>query len=385
MSAIDILLRGAVTVTTRAELQERLGTGKKLRVKLGVDPTMSDLHLGHTVCLRKMRQFQDAGNVGVLIIGDFTARIGDPSGRSDIRPVLTAEQIAKNMESFKEQAFKILDEAKTEVRFNSEWLDRFVAKGELLSALQRITHAQLTEREDFKKRIMENQPISMLEILYPVFQGHDSVAVASDVELGGTDQTFNLLFGRRLQQDAGQKPQVTLTMPLLVGTDGVRKMSKTYGNAVALNDTPKDMFGKVMSVSDEAMLVWAELLTALDLAALKGGHPMEIKKRIASEIVCQYHGDAAARAACEEFVRVHSGGEVPENMPEVRLPKDSKPMFSQLLVSAGLAPSRKEAQRKISEGAVRLDGVALKQDVIVDIKAPAVLSLGRRGFCRIIP
>ncbi|MBI2069302.1 MAG: tyrosine--tRNA ligase [Elusimicrobia bacterium] len=382
---LKILLRGATSVTTEKELAEKLSRGRSLRVKLGVDPTTKDLHLGHTVCLKKMRAFQELGHTGVLIIGDFTARVGDPSGRSETRPVVTPEEIHANAQTYKEQAFGILDPEKTELRFNSEWLDPFMSSGKILEYLPKVTHARLTEREDFKTRISKSEPITMLEIMYPVFQGYDSVAVKADVELGGTDQMFNLLFGRDMQRDHGQEPQVTMTLPILVGTDGVKKMSKTYRNAVSIKDKPEDIFGKVMSVSDDTMWQWAELLTGLDLTQMRTMHPMQAKKLLALTITAQFYGKQGADAARTHFERVHSSGELPESMPEFRLPKDKKLFLSQLLALSGLAPSRKEAQRKIAEGGVRLDGKVAKEDILVELSSPAVVNLGKRGFVKVLP
>ncbi|MBI4370423.1 MAG: tyrosine--tRNA ligase [Elusimicrobia bacterium] len=386
MSAIpEIIRRGVVALTSDAELSAKLARGKPLRVKLGVDPTARDLHLGHTVPLRKMRQFQDLGHTGVLIIGDFTARVGDPSGRSELRPVLRFEEIKANAATYQEQAFKILDPKRTELRFNSEWLEPFVNKGELLGCLQKVTHAQLTEREDFKLRIKENKPITMLEILYPIFQGYDSVAIKADVELGATDQTFNLLFGRQMQRDYSQEPQVTLTLPIILGTDGARKMSKSYGNAVAIQDDAGEMFGKTMSVSDQVMFSWAEVLTGLDLAAMKKMHPMQAKKLLAEAIVSWFYGVDAAVLATAQFDRVHSKGELPDEMPEFKLPYGTKLSLSQVLQQSGLLKSRKEAQRKILEGSVRIDGAVIKEDRIIQISSPIVLTFGKRGFLRLAP
>ncbi|MBI4063001.1 MAG: tyrosine--tRNA ligase [Elusimicrobia bacterium] len=379
------LLRGVVSVTTEEELRKKLFLNRPLRVKLGVDPTTRDLHLGHTVPLRKMRAFQDLGHTGVLIIGDFTAGIGDPSGRDETRPVLSKEEIKDNAETYRDQAYRILDPAKTELRFNREWLEPFVAGGEFLRYLPKVTLARLTEREDFKARMGRGDPITMLEIFYPVFQGYDSVAVKADIEIGGSDQLFNLLFGRDMQRDYGQEPQVTMTFPLLVGTDGVKKMSKTYKNAVALQDEPKEMFGKAMSISDELMLSWAEQLTELDLGVFKKMHPMEAKKLLAQTITAGFYTKERAEAALDDFIRVHSEGELPAHMPEFRLPKDKKLFLSQVIQLSGLAPSRKEAQRKIAEGAVRLSSAVVKEDKVLEVTTPTVLTFGRRGFLKVIP
>ncbi|MFC1521450.1 tyrosine--tRNA ligase [Elusimicrobiota bacterium] len=382
---LNELLRGTVAVTTLDELKNKLNSRKKLRVKLGVDPTTKDLHVGHTVCLRKMRAFQDQGHTGVLIIGDFTARVGDPSGQNATRPVLTKKEILENARTYKEQAFSILDKKKTEVVFNSKWLEPFMKEGKVLDSLSKVTHSRLIERDDFQNRISEGRPISMLEILYPVFQGFDSVAVKADIELGGTDQTFNLIFGRDMQRDSGQDPQVVMTMPILTGTDGVRKMSKTYDNFVALEDKPNDMFGKIMSIDDRAMMLWAELLTNFDMGPFRSMHPMEAKMMLAQAMVNDFHGDDISQKAKEWFMRVHSQKKLPEHIPDFALPNDKKLFVSQVLCASGLAQSRKDAQRKINEGAVKLEGKVIKDDRLLEIEHPSILTLGTRRFCRVVP
>ncbi|MBR4355993.1 MAG: tyrosine--tRNA ligase, partial [Elusimicrobiaceae bacterium] len=308
---ITFLTRGCVDIVSKADLAKKLESGKTLKVKLGCDPTSADLHLGHSVALSLMRRFQDLGHKAVLVIGDFTAAIGDPSGRDSTRPVLAREQILQNAKTYTDQAFKVLDPAKTEIRFNSAWLDSFVAGKELLQTLQKITVAQVLERDDFKKRMAAGNPISMLEVLYSLFQGQDSVALQADVELGGTDQIFNLLVGRQLQKNNGQEPQVALTVPLLVGLDGVKKMSKSYGNYVGLNDVPNDMFGKLMSIPDELMPMYYELLTNENMDEIKAMHPMAAKKKLAGILVARFHDDQAAKAALENFEKVFSKKELP--------------------------------------------------------------------------
>jgi tyrosyl-tRNA synthetase len=342
---IDKVLRGAQQVVSRPELEAKLKKGKPLRVKLGVDPTAPDLHLGHTVALNALRRFQDAGHVVVFIVGDYTARIGDPSGRSETRPPLSAEAVKKNADTYLAQVFKILDEKKTEVRWNSEWLEPLFrndapqAGNTILGLLSRHTVQQLTEREDFSKRLKAGTPVSLLELLYPLMQGYDSVAIKSDVELGGTDQLFNLLQGREMQKDAGQEPQVVMTLPLLEGTDGVKKMSKSYGNYIAINEPPQDMFGKVMSIPDALMWKYHELLTEEDLAAAKALHPMEAKKRLAGILTGKYHGESAAVEARANFEKVFSKREDPEDVPEYRASKSPIKMVD-LLIESGLAPSK---------------------------------------------
>jgi len=381
--------RGCVDLVNADDLKKKLSSGKTLTVKLGADPTSPDLHLGHSVVLGKMRAFQDLGHNGVLVIGDFTASIGDPSGRDSTRPVLSIEKIRENAKTYTEQAFKILDPQKTEIRFNSEWLVPFVGgNGEfkggtacgLLSALSKITVSQVLEREDFKNRMAQGSPISMLEILYPVFQGYDSVALKADIELGGSDQIFNLLVGRGMQKDYGQEAQVVLTMPLLVGTDGARKMSKSYGNYVGLHDEPGDMFGKVMSISDSLMLSYYELLTAENIDAVKAMHPMEAKKKLAGIIVARFHGDAAAKAALDGFNNVFSKHELPQEMQTVSVPSGTT--VSGAVFAAGFAESKKEARRLVEQGGVKLNGEKISETVLA-FEGKAVLQVGRRRFCEL--
>lgn len=382
---LDAILRGTVDLISREELAKKLSSGKKLRVKFGADPTSRDLHLGHSVVLSKLRQFQDLGHTVVLIIGDFTAQVGDPSGRDSTRPVLDHETVANNSKTYTEQAFKVLDPQKTEIRFNSEWLKPFFASpaagvSDFINAAKGVTISRLLEREDFKNRMAAGTPVSLLEILYPVMQGYDSVAVKADIEMGGQDQLFNLLMGRDLQKLNGQDPQVVLTMPLLIGTDGEKKMSKSYGNYVALNDLPNEMFGKVMSVSDALMYSYYELLTMEDLAAVKAEHPMEAKKKLAGLITARYHGGEQAKAARAHFEQVFSRKELPENMEVFRAEKPGK--LSYLIVAAGLAKGMNEARRLIDQGAVRLDGEKVSDDIVFEPK-DCVLQVGRRQFRKI--
>jgi len=379
------ITRGAVDLISRDELAKKLSSGKKLRVKFGADPTSRDLHLGHSVVLTKLRQFQDLGNTVVLIIGDFTAQVGDPSGRDSTRPVLDHETVANNAKTYTEQAFKVLDPERTEIRFNSEWLKPFFASpaagvSDFINSAKSVTISRLLEREDFRARMKAETPISLLEILYPLLQGYDSVAVKADIELGGQDQIFNLLMGRDLQKLNGQEPQVVMTMPLLIGTDGEKKMSKSYGNYVALNDHPNDMFGKLMSVSDALMYSYYELLTPEDLAVVKAGHPMEAKKKLAGLITARYHGAEQALAARAHFEQVFSRKELPEDMATFRAEKAGK--LSYLMVAAGLAKGMNEARRLIDQGAVRLDGEKVSEDIIFEPR-DCVLQVGRRQFRKI--
>jgi tyrosyl-tRNA synthetase len=387
--ALPRLKRGCVDLVSEEELRSKLSVGRPLRVKLGVDPTSPDLHLGHAVVLSKLRLFQDLGHTAVLIIGDFTAAVGDPSGRDSTRPTLTQAEIRANAKTYQEQAFKVLDPARVELRFNSEWLDPYVRQGRLLEGLKSCTAGQLLAREDFQARMKAQSPITLLELLYPVFQGYDSVAVRADVELGGNDQLFNLLFGRQMQKTAGQPPQCILTLPLLVGSDGRRKMSKSYGNHIALNDSARDMFGKVMRLSDELMASYYELLTDDSLDSVRGMHPMEAKKRLAGLLTARYHGPEAAAAERAYFEQTFSQGKDPEEAPEFRVGSEELALaWSVLLVRMGAAPSRKQAQRLIAQGAVRLSGEALKEDCAVSASIGgqdrATLKVGKHGFYRLI-
>ncbi len=379
------ITRGAVDIVSREELAKKISSGKKLRVKLGVDPSSRDLHLGHSVVLDKLRQFQDLGHTAVLIIGDFTAQVGDPSGRDSTRPVLDAETVAANAKTYTEQAYKILDRERTEIRFNSEWLKPFmggqsVTGSDFIMTAKNVTMATLLGREDFKARLAEGNPLSLLEILYPVFQGYDSVAVKADIELGGQDQRLNVLMGRDMQKLNGAEPQVVMTMPLLVGTDGVKKMSKSLGNYVAFNDQPNDMFGKLMSLPDPLMYTYYELLTSEDLAAVKAGHPMAAKKKLAGLITARYHGAEQAAAALAHFEQVFSRKELPEEMETYRAEKPGK--LSSLMVAAGICKGMNEARRLITQGAVRLDGAKVDEDIVFEPKE-CVLQVGRRQFRKI--
>jgi tyrosyl-tRNA synthetase len=391
MSALlEKLTRGAVQVFSRKELEEKLGGNRPLRVKYGVDPTSPDLHLGHTVSLNKLRAFQDAGHTAVLIIGDYTARVGDPSGRSETRPPLTPEAVAANAQTYLAQVFRVLDEKRTEVRWNAEWLTPLFANTDpdparrVLGLMARHTLQQLTERDDFQKRLASKTPISLLELLYPLMQGYDSVAVKADVEMGGTDQLFNLLMGREIQKDFGQPPQVVLTLPLLEGTDGVRKMSKSYGNAIALNDAPGDMFGKVLSLSDEMMWKFFDLLTDHDIPALKAGHPMAAKKMLGEILVARFHGSSAAQEARAGFEKVFSKREAPQDVSDHGVSK-SPQRLSEILVESKIAASKNEARRLIQQNAVELAGERVTDDREIAVHSPLLLKVGKRQFRRLLP
>ncbi|WP_428060466.1 tyrosine--tRNA ligase [Candidatus Avelusimicrobium stercoris] len=379
---INFLTRGCVDVVSKADLAKKLESGKTLKVKLGCDPTSADLHLGHSVALSLLRRFQDLGHKAVLVIGDFTAAVGDPSGRDSTRPVLPREKILENAKTYTEQAFKVLDPSKTEIRFNSEWLNPFVTGKDLLQTLQKVTVAQVLERDDFKKRMASGNPISLLEVLYSLFQGQDSVALHADVELGGTDQIFNLLVGRQLQKNNGQEPQVAITVPLLVGLDGVKKMSKSYGNYVGLNDEPNDMFGKLMSIPDELMPMYYELLTSENMDEIKAMHPMAAKKKLAGIMVTRFHGEDAAKAALENFEKVFSKKELPTDMPEFKA--EDGALLSAIIFAAGAAQSKNKARGLIEQGAVRLKGEKVPQDGPLHFEAGDVLQVGKRHFFKLV-
>jgi len=350
---------------------------------LGVDPTAPDMHLGHTVLLNKLRVFQDMGHTIVFIIGDFTARIGDPSGRSETRPIMSEEAILANAKTYQEQVYKILDEKKMEVVFNSSWLYPLGIEG-LLKLASKYTVARMLERDDFEKRFKSATPISIIEFLYPLLQGYDSVAVRSDVELGGNDQKFNLLVGREMQKDAGQEPQVVITMPLLEGTDGVRKMSKSYGNYIALNDTPQDIFGKLMSVPDDIMYKYYELLTDADLKSVKAMHPREAKADLAEKLTARYHGLAAAKNARAGFDRIFSKKDTPEDIEHYACPHKTIKL-TDLLLAAGLVSSKNEARRLIEQGGIKIDGEKVPSEKEIIIENECIIQAGKRKFKKVIP
>lgn len=382
------LARGTDDILKREELDAKLKSGRKLVIKAGFDPTAPDLHLGHTVLLNKMRQFEERGHEVVFVIGDFTGMIGDPSGKSATRPTLTAEEVAANAKSYAEQVGKILDLEKTRIAFNSEWLGRLTA-ADLIKLAGQMTVARMLERDDFEKRYKSNTPISVHEFLYPIAQGYDSVALKADVELGGTDQRFNLLVGRQLQEAHGQKPQVVMTMPILEGLDGVQKMSKSLGNAIGLTEPPDEMFGKLMSVSDDMMWRYFELLSARSLAELKklrdavadGRNPRDVKFLLGEEMVARFHGAAAAKKAREAFIARFARGETPDDMSEVSL--DGSLSLAQLLKAAGLVPSTSEANRMLKQGAVKIDGECVTNREQVLAPGTYVVQVGKRRFARV--
>jgi tyrosyl-tRNA synthetase len=386
------LLRGAEEVLPEGGLAEKLKSGRPLVVKTGFDPTAPDLHIGHTVLINKMRQFQEMGHEVVFLIGDFTGMIGDPSGKNATRPPLSAEEIKSNAETYQSQIFKILDPKATRIEFNSQWMGEMDAAG-LIRLASHHTVARMLERDDFSKRYAGGQPISIHEFLYPIVQGYDSVALKADVELGGTDQKFNLLVGRQLQQDFGQPPQVVLTMPLLEGLDGVQKMSKSLGNYIGITDAPGEMFGKIMSISDELMWRYFELLSfrpLQDIAALRkniaeGMNPRDVKFELAGEIVTRFHHAKAASAAQQEFVARFQQGAMPADIPERTLSSaDGTLGIAHLLKAAELVSSTSEAFRMIEQGAVRVDGERIEdRSLMVSAGSRGVYQVGKRKFCRV--
>ncbi len=391
--ALTIIKRGCDELLVESELIAKLDSGKPLRVKAGFDPTAPDLHLGHTVLLNKMRQFQELGHHVMFLIGDFTGMIGDPTGRNATRPPLTPEQIMANAETYKTQVFKILDPQKTEVLFNSAWGNALGAAG-VIKLASSYTVARMLERDDFAKRYAEQKPIAVHEFLYPLMQGYDSVAMKSDIELGGTDQKFNLLVGRELQKQNGQSPQCILTMPLLEGLDGVNKMSKSLGNYIGITDSPTEIFGKLMSVSDELMWRYLELLSFEPMSTIQqwreevkaGKNPRDIKVQFAQEIVTRFHDKKSADAALEDFEARFTRNAAPENMPEVKLYATPDGMvIAQALKQAGLTETTSEALRMIEQGGVKLNGEKIS-DKALKLRSgeTVVLQVGKRKFARVI-
>ncbi len=385
---LALLSRGAVEILPEGGLEKKLkqarDEGRPLRVKAGFDPTAPDLHLGHTVLLEKLRQFQVCGHQVVFLIGDFTGMIGDPTGKNETRPPLTHEEVLVNAETYKEQVFKILDPARTEVRFNSEWLNQLTA-ADLIRIAAKATVARMLERDDFEKRYKGGQPIAIHEFLYPLIQGYDSVALDADVELGGNDQKFNLLMGRQLQEAYGKPPQVILTMPLLEGLDGVNKMSKSLGNYVGVAEAPNEQFGKLMSISDELMLRYYELLTDADMDEVRAMHPMEAKKRLAAMIVDRFHGAGAGEQARQSFEAQFSRGQLPEDIPEAEMAAgDGGLWIARALTGAGLTASNGEAIRLIRQGALSIDGERVTdKDLKLAPGGPYLIKLGKRKYLRL--
>jgi tyrosyl-tRNA synthetase len=384
------LKRGIVDIVSEEELITKLKKGRPLKIKVGFDPTAPDIHLGHTVVLQKMRQFQDAGHDVICLIGDFTGMIGDPSGRSSTRPPLTRQEVLENAKTYQEQVKKILDPKRTIMRFNSEWMDTMVVADFIkLTSVQTV--ARMLERDDFKKRFQSQHPISIHEFLYPFVQGYDSVALEADVELGGTDQVFNLLMGREVQKAYHQEPQVIMTLPLLEGTDGVQKMSKSYNNYIGVDDAPSDMYGKVMSISDELMWKYYELLSSRTIPQIEEMkkavetstlHPMDAKMKLAYEIVERFHGRAHADAARDGFVKVFKSRELPEDMPVLTL-NIERPWICAVLKEAGLVAGTSEARRMISQGAVQINEEKIIDGEYVLPKGSHIVKVGKRRYARV--
>lgn len=389
---IEIIRRGCDELLRETELREKLAEGRPLRIKAGFDPTAPDLHLGHTVLINKLRQFQELGHHVLFLIGDFTGMIGDPTGKNATRPPLTREEVARNAQTYTEQVFRILDRDRTEVVFNSSWMDRMTAV-DMIRLAASHTVARMLERDDFSKRYHGRQPIAIHEFLYPLVQGYDSVALKADVELGGTDQKFNLLMGRELQKHHGQPPQCILTMPLLEGLDGVNKMSKSLGNYVGIQEPPNEIFGKLMSVSDELMWKYIELLSFEPLETIRGWrdevkagrNPRDVKVAFAREIVVRFHGPAAATAALADFEGRFRRDEMPADMPEVTLDAGAEGLpIAAVLKQAGLTPSTSDALRMLAQGGVKMDGVKVgDKSLTLGRGACAVLQVGKRKFVRI--
>lgn len=392
-AALDIVKRGCDELIVEAEFVKKLArsqaTGEPLRIKLGLDPTAPDIHLGHTVVLNKMRQLQDLGHTVIFLIGDFTSTIGDPSGRNSTRPPLTPEQVKANAQTYYEQASLVLDPSKTEVRYNSEWCDQLGARG-IIQLASRYTVARMMERDDFTKRFQSHTPISVHEFLYPLLQGYDSVQLKADLELGGTDQKFNVLVGRELQKEYGQEQQCVLTMPLLVGLDGVEKMSKSKGNYIGITESPDSMFGKLMSISDTLMWDYYELLSFKSIAEIQafkdsvqqGANPRDIKVALAQEIITRFHSAADADQALRNFEARFRHGEIPEDMPEVTVAGGPVGIIK-LLREAGLVSSGSEAHRNIEQGGVRLDGNRIEDKALQVQSGTYVLQVGKRRFARV--
>lgn len=395
MQSSDILSeleRGTEEILIKPELVQKLNQGRPLRIKVGFDPTAPDLHVGHTVIINKMRQFQELGHQVIFLIGDFTGRIGDPTGKSTTRPPLTEEQVNQNATTYKEQVFKILDPDKTEVAFNSTWMGK-MSSAEMIQLAAKQTVARMLERDDFSKRYKSNQPIAIHEFLYPLVQGYDSVALRADVEMGGTDQKFNLLVGRELQRMYGQEQQVVITLPLLEGLDGINKMSKSLGNYIGITDAPNDMFGKIMSVSDELMWRYFDLLSFRPLSEIKqlrqqvaeGFNPRDVKFLLAKELITRFHNKAAAAAAQEDFITRFQKGALPDDLPEVSVDIEKADLpIANLLKNAGLVESTSEAFRMIQQGGVKIDGVKVEdRNLLISKGTIAVIQVGKRKFAKV--
>ena len=391
---LEEIKRGSDEILVEEELKQKLALERPLKIKAGFDPTAPDLHLGHTVLINKMRQFQELGHEIMFLIGDFTGMIGDPTGKNVTRKPLTKEEVAANAQTYKEQIFKILDPDKTRVCFNSEWMGKLSA-ADMIQLAAQYTVARMLERDDFSKRYAGNQSIAIHEFLYPLVQGYDSVAMQADVELGGTDQKFNLLMGRELQKHYGQKPQVIMTMPILEGLDGVKKMSKSLDNYIGINEPANDMFGKIMSLSDELMWRYFDLLSFRPLPEVRGFkqaiesegvNPRDIKFELAMEIVARFHDPQAAELAKQDFIQRFQKNQTPENIPEVNLSSSDQPwLIGTVLKQAGLVSSTSDALRMIKQGAVKIDGQRIEDGKLeIDVTKPAIYQVGKRKFARIV-
>ncbi|MBN6068642.1 tyrosine--tRNA ligase [Aggregatibacter actinomycetemcomitans] len=382
------LKRGVDEILSEQDLIEKLKENRPLRVKLGADPTAPDIHLGHTVVLNKLRQFQNFGHEVIFLIGDFTGMVGDPSGKNTTRPPLSREDVLRNAETYKQQIFKILDPQKTHIVFNSDWLGKLGTEG-MIRLASNYTVARMLERDDFKKRFSNNQPIAIHEFIYPLLQGQDSVALEADVELGGTDQKFNLLVGRELQKSAGQKPQVAITLPLLVGLDGEKKMSKSLGNYIGVTDAPSGMFGKIMSISDDLMWDWYNLLSFRPLTEIiqlkedvaNGKNPRDVKILLAKEIIARFHSKADADTAEQEFINRFQKGAMPDDMPEFTF--EGEIGLANLLKDAGLVASTSEANRMVQQGGVKIDGEKVDDAKLIITTSTAVYQVGKRKFAKV--
>lgn len=396
MATIDetlaIIRRGTEEVLIEEELIEKLKSGKPLRVKAGFDPTAPDLHLGHTVLLNKMRQLQDLGHEILFLIGDFTGMIGDPTGKNETRPPLTREQVDENAQTYQNQVFKVLDSQKTKIMFNSEWGDKLTSV-DLIKLAATHTVARMLERDDFDKRYKSGQPIAIHEFLYPLLQGYDSVAMQADIELGGTDQKFNLLMGRELQKHFGQKPQVIITLPLLPGLDGIKKMSKSLGNYIGIDESAEQIFGKVMSISDETMWLWFELVSFKTMEEIKqlrdevnaGKNPRDVKFLLGEELAARFHSPEAAKLAREHFIAQFQKGQMPDDMPEISIEVGENGMpIANVIKTAGLTESTSDAVRMIQQGAVKLDGEKIQdRNLLISEKKTIILQVGKRRFAKI--
>jgi len=392
-NALAEIKRGAQEILIEEELIKKLNTNKPLRIKAGFDPTAPDLHLGHTVLMNKLKQFQDLGHQVLFLIGDFTGMIGDPTGKNITRKPLTREQVLENAQTYQQQVGKILDLNKTEICFNSQWMDK-LSSSELIQLAATHTVARMLERDDFSKRYANNQPIAIHEFLYPLVQGYDSVALKSDVELGGTDQKFNLLVGRELQKHFGQTPQIVLTMPLLEGTDGVHKMSKSLGNSIGISDQPIEMFGKIMSISDTLMWRYLELLSfkplseieSLKKAALEGKNPRDIKIDLAKELIARFHDQNAAESAHQDFIQRFSQNQLPDDLPEITVNAPQGFLkIANLLKEAGLVATTSEAMRQIDQGAVKINGEKITDKQLqINVGSQQVYQVGKRHFAKVL-